>query len=577
MRTNASTLARIAVAGTLDWTDRRVVRSGRAALREAAATVRGEPAVSTGAAWGLILVVRLFLGGAVGLADNFDGHRLLCQLGVAPHPFAASQPLWAYATPRYDAYTWYGEACSAGGTGQPYLSTEYFPLWLAKLLTHLYGLPGALDLRMLGLVFAVGVAVAVGWTVRELPGPTWARVLIASGIGLAAVDSAIAPYYISPFSEPAALLGLLLLIPALLRLLSRERLRGGDLALVAAITAWTIGAKTQMAALLPVVVVLMLLRPCVRPSSRLNLPGAARPLRALARRVPALLVCVGLVGATAEFEVHQSRWLNEIVLYNNVFDSVLGHSSDVPGDLRALHLPANFAPAAGAPVTSPQSAAALPDYPQFLRHASFAGVVEFYATHPDRLFGVFDRGLVGMSATRPPYLGNYQASSGAAPYAQECRVCVAAAAFTLAEPFRWMVIPGIWLLALIGGIRLARRRDLPIRAQGVGAVLAALSAATVVQFWTVMLTEGDSDVEKHLVFALFGTMLLGPLGAAALAAADTRRPAAAGVGSGAAATVVATPRTAPDSVPDLVSGLAPDPTPNLRPNLTLSQIPESVR
>jgi hypothetical protein len=561
MRTTGSTLARIAVASTLDWTDRRIVRSGRAALRGAGATVRSEPAVSTGAAWGLVLLTRLFLGGAVGLADNFDGHRLLCQLGVAPHPFPASQPLWAYLTPRYDAYTWYGEACSAGGTGQPYLSTEYFPLWLAKLLTHLYGLPGALDLRMLGLVFAVGVAVAVGWTVRELPGPTWARVLIASGIGLAAVDSAIAPYFISPFSEPAALLGLLLLIPALLRLLSRDRFRGGDLALVAAITAWTIGAKTQMAALLPVVVVLMLVRPCVRTRSRLELPGAARPLRALARRAPALLVCVGLVGMTAEFEAHQSRWLNEIVLYDSVFRGVLGHSSDVPADLRALHLPANFAPAAGSSILAPQSASTLPDYPQFLRHASFVGVVEFYASHPTRLFGVFDRGLVGMSATRPQYLGNYPASSAAAPYAQECRVCVAAAAFTLAEPFRWVVIPGIWLLALIGGIRLARRRDLPLRAQGVGVVLAGLSAATVVQFWTVMLTEGDSDVEKHLVFALFGTMLLGPLGAAALAAADMRRPAAAG----SAVTVVTSPRTVTDLVPDPV------------PDLTPGQIPEPAR
>jgi len=563
MRTTGSTLARIAVASTLDWTDRRVVRSGRAALRGVAATVRSEPAVSTGAAWGLVLLARLFLGGAVGLADNFDGHRLLCQLGVAPHPIPAAQPVWAYLTPRYDAYTWYGESCSAGGTGQPYLSTEYFPLWLAKVLTHLYGLPGALDLRMLGLVFAVGVAVAVGWTVRELPGPTWARVLIASGIGLAAVDSAIAPYFVSPFSEPAALLGLLLLIPALLRLLSRERFRGGDLALVAAITAWTIGAKTQMAALLPVIIVLMLLRPCVRSRSRLDVPGAARPLRALARRAPALLICVGLLGATAEFEVHQSRWLNEIVLYNNVFGSVLGHSSDVPADLRALHLPADFAPAAGVSILAPQAASTLPDYPQFLRHASFGGVLEFYASHPTRLFGVFDRGLVAMSTTRPPYLGNYQASSGAAPYAQECRVCVAAAAFTLAEPFRWVVIPGIWLLALVGGIRLARRRDVPIRAQGVGVVLAGLSAATIVQFWTVMLTEGDSNVEKHLVFALFGTMLLGPLGAAALVAADARQPPA--------------PEPTTDLIPSQL--LQPSLEPSLEPSLDLrpDPIPEPAR
>src|SRR5262249_12978174 len=81
------------------------------------------------------------------------------------------------------------------------------PLWIAKQLTGLFGAPGSLDLRVLGILFAVAVGAAVGWTARELPGPRWTRVLIASAIGLVADDSTIAPYFISPFSEPAALLG----------------------------------------------------------------------------------------------------------------------------------------------------------------------------------------------------------------------------------------------------------------------------------------------------------------------------------------------------------------------------------
>ncbi len=576
----------------------------RTALRRTLAAARAEPAVVTGIAWGLFMLARLFVGGAIGMADNFDGHRLMCQLGVAPHPTSAGQPLWAYITPRYDSYRWYGEACSAGGTGQPYLSTEYFPLLLAKLLTSLYGLPGALDLRMLGVIFAAGVAFAVGWTVRELPGPTWARVLIASGIGLAAADSAIAPYFISPFSEPAVLLGMLLLIPALLRLLSRERLRVRDIVLVAAIAAWTIGAKTQMASLLLVIVPVVLLRPSMRLTGRrvparagrvlgrvpLRIPSlphrlaanriarraAARAgtfLRWTAARTPALAVCALLVGATVQFQQHQPRWLNEIVRYDGVFRGILGHSPNVAGDLRALHLPADFAPAAGSSIVAANSASAMPGYPQFLKRGTFNDILTFYATHPLRLFGAADRGLTGVAATRPSYLGNYEAASGAPPYEKECRVCVAAAAFTLTEPFRWVVIPGLWIVAVLAGVRMARRRSAPARARGVGVVLASVSAATVAQFWLVMLTEGDSDIEKHMLLVVFGTMLLGPLLFATLAAADQARPsstpsASASEGSDLPAprlTAIEQPRSAapaPDHVHNHDHNHAPDHNPD---------------
>jgi hypothetical protein len=103
-------------------------------------------------------------------------------------------------------------------------------------------------------------------------------------------------------------------------------------------------------------------------------------------------------------------------------------------------------------------------------------------------------------------------------------VCVAPALFTLSQPLRWVVIPGLWAVALAGGIWLAGKcRTVPPRARGVGVVLAGIAAATVAQFWTVMLSEGDSDIEKHMVFALFGTMLLGPLMVAAVAALDQKR------------------------------------------------------
>jgi hypothetical protein len=486
--------------------------------------VRAHPAWATGFGWAVLMLVRLYVGGAVGLADNFDGHRLMCQLGVAPHPIPADQPLWAFITPRYDAYTWYGESCSAGGSGQPYLTTAVAPLWIAKFLTatlgnHVLGLPGALDLRLLGPVYIATAAAAIGWCVHELPGRAWIRVLLASAIGLAVADSAFALDFISPLSDPAGLVGVLLLVPALLRLLRVERPGWRELAAVAAVTVWTIGAKTQLSSLLIAVVPCLLARPTAVPRMLRRIARRRTPA-AIFGRVPAAAVCAGLLVFTAGFQQLQPRWLNEIVLYDAYFGELLGHSHHVQADLKALHLDPQLAKAAGSNVVAPNTAAATPYYPDFLEHASFGKEMVFYAEHPWRLLGLTGRGLAGMDAPRPSYLGDYQADSGHAPYAQDCRVCVVEAAFTLAEPVRWIVYPLLWGGTLVAGLLLAIRKRRNVAARSVGGTLAALSAATMLQFYLVMFSDGQSDLPKHMVFTDFGTCLLGPLAVAAIVALD---------------------------------------------------------
>jgi hypothetical protein len=486
--------------------------------------LRAHPAWATGLAWAALLLARLYLGGAVGLADNFDGHRLMCQLGVVPHPIPADQPLWAFLTPRYDAYTWYGESCSAGGSGQPYLTTAVLPLWIAKFLTatvgnHVLGMPGVLDLRLLGLVYIAVAAAAIGWCVHELPGRPWARVLLASAIGLAVSDSAFALDFISPLSDPAGLVGLLLLVPALLRLLRVDRPTWRELAAIAAVTVWTIGAKTQLSSLLVAVVPCLLVRPTAVP--RLLRPLARRrTAAALFGRAPAAALCAGLVVFTAGFQQLQPRWLNEIVLYDAYFGELLGHSHHVQADLKALHLDPGAAASAGSNIVAPNSLAATPLYAEYLQNASFGEEVGFYAVHPWRLLGLTGRGLAGMAAARPSYLGDYLAGSGHPPYAKDCRVCVVEAAFTLAEPLRWVVYPGLWGASIVAGLLLAVRRRGNAAARSSGGTLAALSAVTVLQFYLVMLSDGESDLQKHMIFTDFGTCLLGPLAIAAVIGLD---------------------------------------------------------
>jgi hypothetical protein len=430
-------------------------------------------------------------------------------------------PIWAYITPRYDAYTWYGEACSAGGSGQPYYSTEYFPLLLAKALTRCLGLPGALDLRVLGPLFALAVGAAVGWTAHLLPGALWMRLTVASGLGLATVDSAIAPYLISPLSEPAALVGMLLLIPAMLTLLRRDVVRARDVALLAGVAAWTIGAKEQTASILVAVIPVLLLRPSRVLAGRRN--PVARLVNGCRARRAAFAACGLLAAGTAAFQAVQPRWLNEIVRYDAVFGEILGHSHHVAADVRSLGLPASFADSAGSTMVSPDSASALPEYQAFLDHDGMGTVLRFYAAHPTRLFGVADQGLIGMSAARPTYLGNYLPGGGRTPYARECRICFAESLFTMAEPERWLVYPVLWGGTLLMGWFVARRGR-SAHAKATGVVLAATAGALIAQFWAVMLSEGGSDLQKHMVFVIYGTLLLGPLFVAALGGFDQPAP-----------------------------------------------------
>jgi len=476
---------------------------------------RRHPALTTGLAWSFVLLIRMYYGGAIGLADNFDGHRLMCQLGVAPHPYPADQQLWAFVTPRYDAYTWYGESCSAGGTGQPYLSTAVIPLWIAKALTatvgnHLFGLPGALDLRVLGLVYVALAAIAIGWCAHELPGRAWLRVLTASGIGLVVADSAFAPEFISPYATPAGIIGILFLLPAMLRFLRVERLTWREPAAVTVIALWTIAAEAQLSTILVAVIPCLLARPAALPR--------------FTRRLPAAILCAGLALFAVGYQQTQSRWLYQDNLYNSVLGEVLGHSDSVAGDLRALHLAPGLATSAGSDIVARNSAAVDTNtalYPDFLAHASYSDELSFYAAHPWRLLGVADRGLDGVSAARPDYLGNYPATSAGHPaYAQECRVCVVEAAFTLAEPLRWIVFPALWFGALVAGLVLAIRGRKRPAGRSAGGVLAAVAAATIAQFWFVMLTEGGNDLARNMVFTDLGTCLLGPLLIAALVGLD---------------------------------------------------------
>jgi hypothetical protein len=112
---------------------------------------------------------------------------------------------------------------------------------------------------------------------------------------------------------------------------------------------------------------------------------------------------------------------------------------------------------------------------------------------------------------------------------------------------RWIVYPLLWIGSVLAGLLLAVRGRRSPAARSAGGALAAIGVSTLAQFWIVMLSDGDSDLQKHMVFTDFGTCLLGPLLIAALVGLDLSTEATAPTASSASLPPQPDPAEAPIS------------------------------
>ena len=150
-----------------------------------------------------LFVIRLMVPTPVGQADNHDGGRLMCDLGlraVVPHGY-----------PRWFSYAYFSYVPRGGCNRIPvYPSSQVVPLGIARVLTPVLGLPGALNLIVLGLGTCVIIAFAIATLATGLRIRPWAQLAVAAGLWLIMADAAFFDLVASPFSEPAALVGMLL-------------------------------------------------------------------------------------------------------------------------------------------------------------------------------------------------------------------------------------------------------------------------------------------------------------------------------------------------------------------------------
>ena len=449
---------------------------------------------------GLSMVVRLFIPGPIGMADNGDGPSRMCGLNLIVHIPKGSIRWFKFLNPRYD-YGPHG-ACTSANT---YTSSEQLLMHIAKPLGHLWGYPGAFDLRALGLLFCVIVAFVFMVFAAALRGHLIVRLLICVALFVVVGDTAFAGYSISPYSELAGLVGILFVTAGAMHFGGSTRAKQGGLLLFTAGAVLAITSKTQAVTLVvPFAALLLLVR----------VPLSGLPLSRLRGRfAPRLLpaVAVLLIGVSGVFTMQtQMKAFEPINRTEMIFDGVLGHSSDPSQTAKDLGLPQHFVQYKGYDWWAAHAPEKDPQFSEIANKMTYGNIAGYLVEHPGVATSITLGGMDAFAAAHPDYLGSYPATTGHPAGTLESRLALYS---DFSRASGRALIPGLLALGVFGFFWYRRLRDNPRRAAFV-AVMVCMIGVVVAQFASAVYGEAIEDT-KHLVYGVFAGGLAIVLTAAA--------------------------------------------------------------
>lgn len=446
-------------------------------------------AVVLGALGSVLMALRLLVPVPVGMANNGDGSRLMCHIGADVNGPPEPSARWLFARFAYDALP-------PDASCTNYRSTQLLQLKITAWLHDLWGLPGVIDTRELIVQDCILAGLAIGvmvWLLRK--SALSARVLVAAALFLVIADATFADFVASPFSEPAALIGVLTVALAGVAVVAgRQRRATFLIAVIGAMLA--VGAKTStMTLALPFVVFFA--------TQSVDLPW----LRSrLSRRVLPAVGALSIAATAAWVTSGQPPHFEKINVANVVTMTIMPQSAD-PGEVAVeLGFPRSFGRYSGSHWWSQQPIHADAHYPanrDLLTRANLAG---YLASHPAGAIRLLASGADDYLAFRLDYLGTYPEDAGRGPGSQECRLCLLP---TISRAFVATGIAGIaayWLTCAIAAGFLVRRSDPDTLRRGFAIVALTLIGCTMVQYVTAVAGEGN-EVVKHLVIALYAAAL----------------------------------------------------------------------
>ena len=447
-----------------------------------------------GVAAAVLMFVRLFLPHPVGMANNGDAVRLLCQFGAAPDAPPKATAKW------YFVRFWYPYTPHLTDCGN-YPTTQTPVVWVTSVIhRHILGLSGVIDLRELAVEYCllVGVMVALAAhllrAIRPLP-----RAALLAGLFLVLSEAVFADYAASPYSEPAALDGLLVVAVAGLAFVAGNRSRYRKAAFLAAWVAavFAVGAKNEMVTLaIPLALLL--------GTRRFELKRVT--WRYAERIVPAL--CVLSLAATAAWNLEnavpqdlQENFANEVTM------TIMPQTSDPSAVATGLGLPASWGKYSGTSWWSPHSISNDPRLSKYVAKFTDGNLAHFLAKHPTLAAETFASGGGPYLSFRSTLTGTYPANEGYAPESQECRDCILQ---DVSHSLAWTGFTGVvlyWLACIAATAYLWRTSRPGSRRRAFALTSATLVGCLLVQYTTSVYGEGN-EVVKHLAIGLFAASLL---------------------------------------------------------------------
>ncbi|MDP9071102.1 MAG: hypothetical protein M3N68_07420 [Actinomycetota bacterium] len=476
--------------------------SERRPVRRRGRRTRGE--LGTAAGLGLLAtlgaLLQLFWGRDIGLADNGDGFRLMCHFRLLKSVDAIASPLVLL----YDPQPFGCLPHLAYFSSQEWLVRP--ALWAYRLR---YGAHSGFDLRALGLVHSAVFGLLLAALYLALPGSRRARAVTTLLAGALLADVTFVTYFVSPFSEPAAFLGLLALVAATAWYVRTGRSPLPALLAVVAATAFLVLAKTQT------FVFAVLVSPVL-----LSRTVDVGPLRGTwkGRAVPATAGAVLLVIAGANV-VGQPPFYTEVNKHNLMFQTLLVDSPDPESTLRELGAPTGLLRYRGTGYFAVEKAAKEQDaeYRQFQRVVDRRDLLTYLAAHPRHWGPLLRAGAEAVSQLRTPYLSNYTDPRSAdellAPRPNPTERLLGGLGRA-----GWPLLPLLWVVALVVGAVLLFRRSSGPRGRALGAVCYLLAGTALSQVLVALVGDGYYELVKHTVLAGYATALLAAVTAGALVA-----------------------------------------------------------
>lgn len=453
-----------------------------------------------GASLGL-LIIRFLVPAPVGQADNRDGPRLMCGRGLGLGPVVPR------GDPRYFRYAYfqYVPSASCGHRG-PYATSEIVPLELARLLTPVFGLHGTLNLIALGLLMCAITSVGIASLATGLRIRAWAQLLVAAAIWLIMADAAFFDVFASPFSEPAVLVGLLLVAAGVVYLGRGRRATMFGLVLTGSGGFLAILAKEQYV-FLAVPICLTLVLASRNAGSGTGLRRFLTRQAAAAVAVAAILALMAAAYGAWEAKSPYGQRTQPMRAVDVIFERIVNGHDNARADLHALGLPAGWARYARTYYWKRRSVRTNRLYHRYEAKLTDGNIAHFLLTHPGRIIGVGQQAAVQAQLLRITTLGDYSPDAGHQPGASDSRVVVVTwLMHRLPRQLGLLWLVPLWTaMAAVAIVALFRRRGRPWHRDGAVLVL-CMTGCAIAAFIPPAYFDGISTT-RHMVGMNLATAL----------------------------------------------------------------------